>query len=94
MDKKSIWKMVIQTLISILSAIGTTLGLVSCMGCRPVCTDAPPRALNHALEYHRWLAGRNGGMIFRGVLLSPRLCFPKKSGANCHIHFADSVTDI
>ncbi|MBU3812973.1 MAG: smalltalk protein [Candidatus Bacteroides intestinipullorum] len=32
MDKKSIWKMVIQTLISILSAIGTTLGLVSCMG--------------------------------------------------------------
>ena len=31
MDKKSIWKMVIQTLISILSAIGTTLGLVSCM---------------------------------------------------------------
>ena len=27
MDKKSIWKMVIQTLISILSAIGTTLGL-------------------------------------------------------------------
>ena len=25
MDKKSIWKMVIQTLISILSAIGTTL---------------------------------------------------------------------
>ena len=37
----------------------------------------PPRALDHALEYHRWLAGRNGGMIFRGVLLSPRLCFPK-----------------
>ncbi len=32
MDKKSIWKMVIQTLISILTAIGTTLGLVSCMG--------------------------------------------------------------
>ena len=31
MDKKSIWKMVIQTLISILSAIGTTLGLTSCM---------------------------------------------------------------
>ncbi len=32
MDKKSIWKMVIQTLISILSAIGTALGVVSCMG--------------------------------------------------------------
>ena len=32
MDNKSIRKMVIQTLISILSAIGTTLGLVSCMG--------------------------------------------------------------
>ena len=31
MDKKSIWKMVIQTLISILSAIGTTLGLTSCL---------------------------------------------------------------
>lgn len=31
MDKKSIWKMVIQTLISILSAIGTTLGITSCM---------------------------------------------------------------
>ncbi len=31
MDKKSIWKMVIQTLISILTAIGTTLGITSCM---------------------------------------------------------------
>ena len=31
MDKKSIWKMVIQTLISILSAIGTTIGVTSCM---------------------------------------------------------------
>mgnify|MGYP006927877104 FL=1 len=31
MDKKSIWKMVIQTLISILTAIGTTLGVTSCM---------------------------------------------------------------
>lgn len=31
MDKKSIWKMVIQTLISILSAIGMTLGITSCM---------------------------------------------------------------
>ena len=31
MDKKSIWKMVIQNLISILSAIGTTLGITSCM---------------------------------------------------------------
>ncbi|WP_277120187.1 smalltalk protein [Bacteroides ndongoniae] len=30
MDKKSIWKMVIQTLISILTAIGTTLGVISC----------------------------------------------------------------
>ena len=31
MDKKNIWKMVIQTLISILTAIGTTLGITSCM---------------------------------------------------------------
>ena len=31
MDKKGIWKMVIQTLISILTAIGTTLGLTSCI---------------------------------------------------------------
>ena len=30
MNKKSIWKMVIQTLISILTAIGTTLGVISC----------------------------------------------------------------
>ncbi len=32
MSKKDTWKMIIQTLISILTAIGTTLGLVSCMG--------------------------------------------------------------
>lgn len=31
MNKKSIWKLIIQTLISILTAIGTTLGVVSCM---------------------------------------------------------------
>lgn len=31
MNKKSIWKIVIQTLISILSAIGTTMGVISCM---------------------------------------------------------------
>ena len=32
MDKKSICKMVIQTLISILTAIGATLGVTSCIG--------------------------------------------------------------
>ncbi|MGP1547979.1 MAG: smalltalk protein [Prevotella sp.] len=32
MKNKEIWKIVIQTLISILSAIGTTIGVASCMG--------------------------------------------------------------
>ncbi|HJD93930.1 MAG TPA: smalltalk protein [Bacteroides togonis] len=32
MDKKNIWKLVIQTLVTILTAIGTTLGVTSCMG--------------------------------------------------------------
>lgn len=31
MDKKSIWKLVIQTLVTILTAIGTTLGVTSCL---------------------------------------------------------------
>lgn len=31
MDKKSIWKVVIQTLVTILTAIGTTLGITSCL---------------------------------------------------------------
>lgn len=32
-DKKlNVWKLVIQTLITILTAIGTTLGVTSCMG--------------------------------------------------------------
>ena len=29
MDKKNIWKLVIQTLVTILTAIGTTLGVLS-----------------------------------------------------------------
>ena len=32
MDKKSIWKLIIQTLVTILTAIGTTLGVTGCMG--------------------------------------------------------------
>ncbi len=32
MSKKDTWKMIIQTLISILTAIGTTLGMTSCIG--------------------------------------------------------------
>ena len=32
MTKKDTSKMIIQTLISILTAIGTTLGMVSCVG--------------------------------------------------------------
>ena len=32
MDKKTIWKIIIQTLVTILTAIGTTLGVTSCMG--------------------------------------------------------------
>ena len=32
MTKKDTWKMIIQTLISILTAIGTTLGVASCIG--------------------------------------------------------------
>ena len=32
MDKKTIWKTSIQTLVTILTAIGTTLGVTSCMG--------------------------------------------------------------
>ena len=31
MDKKNVWRLVIQTLISILTAIGTTLGVTSCI---------------------------------------------------------------
>ena len=31
MSKKEIWKFVVQTLIAILTAIGTTLGITSCM---------------------------------------------------------------
>lgn len=31
MDKKSIWELVIQTLVTILTAIGTTLGVTSCL---------------------------------------------------------------
>ena len=32
MDKKNIWKVILQTLVTILTAIGTTLGITSCMG--------------------------------------------------------------
>ena len=32
MDKKNIWKVILQTLVTILTAIGTTLGVTSCMG--------------------------------------------------------------
>ena len=31
MTKKETWKFIIQTLISILTALGTTLGVTSCM---------------------------------------------------------------
>ena len=31
MDKKNIWKVILQTLVTILTAIGTTLGISSCM---------------------------------------------------------------
>ena len=31
MEKREIWKLVIQTLITILTAIGTSIGVVSCM---------------------------------------------------------------
>ena len=31
MEKKNIWGIVIQTLITILTAIGTSLGVTSCM---------------------------------------------------------------
>ena len=31
MEKRDIWKLVIQTLITILTAIGTSLGVASCM---------------------------------------------------------------
>ncbi len=30
MEKKDVWKLVIQTLITILTAIGTSLGVVGC----------------------------------------------------------------
>ncbi len=32
-NKKETWKMVINMIISILTAIATTFGLTSCMGC-------------------------------------------------------------
>ena len=31
MSKKEIWKFIVQTLIAILTGIGTTLGVTSCM---------------------------------------------------------------
>ncbi|MBR5803363.1 MAG: smalltalk protein [Bacteroidaceae bacterium] len=31
MEKKEIWKIVIQTIITVLTAIGTSLGMLSCM---------------------------------------------------------------
>ena len=31
MDKREIWKIVIQTLITVLTAIGTSLGVISCV---------------------------------------------------------------
>ena len=31
MDKREIWKIVIQILITVLTAIGTSLGVASCM---------------------------------------------------------------
>ena len=31
MEKRDIWELVIQTLITILTAIGTSIGVVSCM---------------------------------------------------------------
>lgn len=31
MNKQSIWKLVIQTLVTILTAIGTTLGVTGCI---------------------------------------------------------------
>ncbi|MCR5130721.1 MAG: smalltalk protein [Prevotella sp.] len=31
MDKKEFWKYIIQTVIAILTAIGTTLGVTSCL---------------------------------------------------------------
>lgn len=31
--KLNVWKLVIQTLVTILTAIGTTLGVTSCMAC-------------------------------------------------------------
>jgi hypothetical protein len=34
--KKETWKTVIQILISILTALGTTLGVTSCMGHGPI----------------------------------------------------------
>lgn len=30
-SKKSVWKLIIQTLITILTAIGTSLGVTSCL---------------------------------------------------------------
>jgi hypothetical protein len=30
-NKKNVWKMIIQTIITILTAIGTSLGVTSCM---------------------------------------------------------------
>ena len=33
--KKDVWKFVIQTVIAILTAIGTTLGVTSCMAYEP-----------------------------------------------------------
>ena len=35
MDKKNIWKVILQTLVTILTAIGTTLGITSCMWASP-----------------------------------------------------------
>ena len=35
MNKKSFWKTVIQIIVTVLTALGTTLGVTSCMGHGP-----------------------------------------------------------
>ena len=50
MEKKNIWGIIIQTLITILTAIGTTLGITSCMVSTQFRASPVERALSSALN--------------------------------------------
>ncbi len=42
MKKKETWKFILQTLLSVLSAIATAFGVASCIGTREGAAPSPP----------------------------------------------------